>query len=430
MSKRLSLLAATCSIVLITGCGIMPPATPEAPSGPTAGDVGVSYRFSAVTIDYQNLPLRYQFFWGDGHRSKWSPYVPSGMPVTMAHSWRRAGLFGVKVRAQNIARRESDLSPAHSIIIGSQSGYPDTVIARIRVGYAPFGVCILPNGEYVYVANRVGGISVISTATKAVVHTIATPGEPAFVAATPNSEYVYFSMSGNRVGVIRTSDNAIVDTIGVQHHALGVAVSPDGSRAYVANYYSGTVSVIRTSDNTVIANVAIPGYPWCVEVTPDGEYVYASGRGTDTLAVIRTSDNHVVARVEVGSEPGDIAFSPGGQHAYLSCRLDNDVAVVRTSDLAVVARIPGCSHPTGIAILADGSHAYLSNYHDDHVLVARTSDNTVVDTLQFGTITDFSTVDPNRNEVYIGCPRENEIWVVGHRVKVAPEVSQDPLSPR
>jgi YVTN family beta-propeller protein len=413
MSMRLSLFAATCCIVAVMGCGVLPPATPEAPTGPTTGDVGVSYRLTASTVDPQNLPVRYQFDWGDGNRSEWGQYVPSGAPVTMAHAWRRSGLFGVRVHVQNVARRESDLSRPHNILIGSQSGYPDNVIARIRVGSAPFGVCILPNGEYVYVANRSGSISVISTATKTVVRTIACRAEPAFVAATPNSEYVYFSMTSDRVGVVRTSDNTIVKTTEVQNHPLGVAVNPDGSRVYVANYYSGTVSVIRTRDNTVVANVAIPGYPWCVEVTPDGEYVYASGRGTDIMAVIRTSDNQVVALVEVGSEPGDIAFSPDGQFAYLSCRLDNDVAVVRTSDLQVAARIPGCSHPTGIAILADGSHAYLSNYHAGYVLIARTSDNTVVDTLQFGTITDFSAAVPNRTEVYIGCPQKNEVWVVG-----------------
>jgi YVTN family beta-propeller protein len=415
MLKRLSLLAAVSSVILVAGCGMLPPVTPEAPRGPVAGDVGVEYNFTAVTHDPQELPIRYQFDWGDGHESEWTHYVPGGELVTMAHGWRTGGAYPVRVRAQNLAGRESELSPRHVIVIGRQSGYPNTVIARIPVGYAPFGVCILPNGQYVYVANRIGGISVISTETKAVVHTIETPGEPSFVAATPNSRYVYFAMSGDRVGVIRTSDNTIVDTISVQHHALGVAVSPDGSRAYVANYYSGTVSVIRTSDNAVVANVTIPGYPWCVEVTPDGEYVYASGRGTDVMAVIRTSDNQVVARVEVGSEPGDIAFSPDGAYAYLSCRLDNEVAVVRTSDLEVVARISGCSHPTGIALLADGSYAYLSNYHGDNVLVARTSDNTVVDTLRFGTITDFSVTDPNRNEVYIGCPNEDQIWVVGNR---------------
>jgi YVTN family beta-propeller protein len=416
MLKRLSLVAAICSIILVAGCGMLPPVTPEAPRGPTAGDVSVEYDFTAVTYDPQNLPVRFQFDWGDGHESEWTHYVPGGELVTMAHAWRTSGAYPVRVRAENLAGRQSELSPRHVIMIGSQLGYPDSVVAKIDVGYRPFGVCILPNGEYVYVANRIGGISVISTETKTVVHTIRTSDEPAFVAPTPDGEHVYFSMAFvNQVGVIRTSDNVITARINVQSHPLGIAISPDGSRAYVTNYYSGTVSVIRTSDNTVIANVAIPGSPWCVEVTPDGEHVYASGRDTDMLAVIRTSDNAVVARVEVGREPGDISFSPDGAYAYLSCRLDNEVAVVRTSDLEVVARISGCSHPTGITLLADGSYAYLSNYYGENVLVARTSDNTVVGTLRFGTITDFSVTDPNRNEVYIGCPNEDQIWVVGNR---------------
>jgi YVTN family beta-propeller protein len=415
MPSRLSLLAAACSIILLAGCGILPPATPEEPTGPSTGDVGVSYRFTAASNDPQNLPLRYQFVWGDEQRTEWTRYYASGEPVTLAHTWDRAGAFRIRVRAQNLSGRESEFSPAHAILIGGESGYPDQIIARIPVGYAPFGICILPSGEYVYVANRVGGISVISTETKTVIHTISTSDEPAFVAPTPDGQHVYFTMSyANQVGIIRTSDNTIVTRISVPGSPHGIAVSPDGSRAYTANYYGGTASVINTTTNEVLTNVAIPGEPWCVEVTPDGEYVYASGRDTDTLAVIRTSDNQVVARVAVGREPGDIAFSPDGAYAYLSCRLDNDVAVVRTSDLEVVARIPGCSHPTGIALLADGSYAYLSNYHGDNVLIARTSDNTVVGTLRFGTITDFSVTDPNRDEVYIGCPNEDEIRVVGY----------------
>jgi len=57
MLKHLSLIAAVCSVVLVAGCGILPPVTPDAPAGPSTGDVGVSYRFTAVTIDPQNLPL-------------------------------------------------------------------------------------------------------------------------------------------------------------------------------------------------------------------------------------------------------------------------------------------------------------------------------------------------------------------------------------
>jgi DNA-binding beta-propeller fold protein YncE len=70
--------------------------------------------------------------------------------------------------------------------------------------------------------------------------------------------------------------------------------------------------------------------------------------------------------------------------------------------------------------MPNGEFVYLANYYGDYVLVARTSDNTVVDTLQFGTQTDYTAVDPNRNEVYVGCPDEDQIWVVGYGTRIGP----------
>jgi hypothetical protein len=118
MLKRLSLLAAVGSIIFIAGCGILPPATPAEPAGPSTGAVGVSYRFTAVSHDPRNLPLRYQFDWGDGADGEWSQYRPSGEPVWMDHAWRAAGAYVVRVRAQNAAGRQSEWSPRHVVAIG------------------------------------------------------------------------------------------------------------------------------------------------------------------------------------------------------------------------------------------------------------------------------------------------------------------------
>jgi DNA-binding beta-propeller fold protein YncE len=99
----------------------------------------------------------------------------------------------------------------------------------------------------------------------------------------------------------------------------------------------------------------------------------------------------------------------------MSCRLDHDVAVIKREGNEVAARIPAGNHPTGIAILPNGAYAYISDYLGNNVLVARTSDNTIVDTLKFGSVSDWSAVDPNRSEVYIGVPDREQVWVVGYR---------------
>src|SRR5207302_8922389 len=64
--------------------------------------------------------------------------------------------------------------------------------------------------------------------------------------------------SGNDVSVIDTATNAIVATVGVGDRPYGAAVSPDGSRVYVANYAGQSVSVIDAATNAVTATVAVP----------------------------------------------------------------------------------------------------------------------------------------------------------------------------
>ncbi len=367
MLTRLSLLAAFCSIIFVTGCGILPPVTPDAPSGPATGDVGVSYRFTAVTIDRQNLPLRYQFDWGNGE-SEWSKYVPSGEPVTMAHAWRAAGTYPVRVLAQNLPGMQSELSPRHAIMIGSQSGYPDSVIATISTGSGsgPVGIDVTPDGKYLYVACR--GCSVVQ--------------------------------------VYRTSDNALVGSVTVGGGAYDVCILPNGQYAYVPNISDADVSVIRLSDNTVVATVPVSDEPIHCEATANSEYVYVSNYGGDVVSVIRTESNKVVASVPVASEPWDLAFNKEGTSLYVTCKGSQQVAVIRTSDNTVTGCIAVHGMPEGICMTADGDYLYVACYGgpQDCVDIVSIQDNSVVDSIPIG----------GRPCVVIPLPGSNYIYYAAH----------------
>ena len=89
----------------------------------------------------------------------------------------------------------------------------------------------------------------------------------------------------NTISVIATASNAVVATIPVGSFPTGVATTPDGthpperdnrrhqSRAYVTNQLeSSSVSVIDTSKNTVVATIPVGGDPTGVAVTPDGTH--------------------------------------------------------------------------------------------------------------------------------------------------------------
>jgi YVTN family beta-propeller protein len=384
MLKRLSLLAAVCSIILVAGCNVLPPVTPPEPTGPSTGDVGVSYSFTAVTTDPQNLPLRYQFDWGDAREcDEWSHYAPSGEPVTMDHTWLKSGAYHVRVRAQNVSGRESELSPAHVILIGSQSGYPDTVIATIQAPGDPSDIGVLPDGKYAYTANGLSQyVAVVDIENRQVVKHITCGTNPYMLGVRPGGEYVYVTSEwDNEVTVIRTSDNSVVKKIPVGACPHRLCFSPDGSRCYTANQNDSTVSVIRTSDNTVIATVAVGPTPRDVDC--DGEYVYTANLYGTTLTKIRVSDNTVVGTIELGFTAHRVRVKPGGEYVYASEYHGSRIAVVRASDGTVVAVIQARDRVAGVCFLSGGAYMFVAGIGGS-VLVVRTSDNTIIDSMPTG----------------------------------------------
>jgi YVTN family beta-propeller protein len=385
MLQRLSLFAAVSCMVAVTGCGILPPVTPEAPTGPVSGDVGTSYRFSAVTIDRLNLPLRYQFTWGDGQVSEWSQCVPSGVPVTLAHAWRSAGRYAVQVRAQNVAYKESDLSPRHSIIVGSQSGYPDTVIAAIYVGGDPHGVCRLAGGNRLYVGNEsFNGVFVVDVDELRVIDTIPCGEHPWQLVASPDDRYVYVAnLHSNSVSVIETRTNSIVSNVAVGVAPHAIACLPDGSRVYVANIDTHDVSVIRTSDNAVVATVHVGNGPRGLCILPNGEYVYTANTSS-SVSVIRTADNTVVATIPVSDYPHRATASSDGRYVYVSTANAGSVTVIRTSDNTVIGTVPVDWEPHGGGALPGADYVYIASPHANSLTVVRTSDNTVAATIPVG----------------------------------------------
>ena len=81
-------------------------------------------------------------------------------------------------------------------------------------------------------------------------------------AAMAQNAYIS-NQTSNSVSVINTATNAVVATVVVGTNPFGVAVTPDGTRAYVANTSSSSnsVSVINTATNTVVATVAVGNNP-------------------------------------------------------------------------------------------------------------------------------------------------------------------------
>lgn len=168
-------------------------------------------------------------------------------------------------------------------------------------------------------------VSRVDTAT-GVIGGFTSPEEVVF---GPDGSRAYISDSArNSVSVIDTATQAIVAVIGGLSTPRSLAITPDGRRIYVAE--SASVSILDTSTNAVIGSVAdlyAPAgsrpSPSSIAVSPDGSLVYVVN-STYALSIVDTGTNKVVATISLSTSEssrfGTVFFSPDARRAYVVSR--------------------------------------------------------------------------------------------------------------
>ena len=224
----------------------------------------------------------------------------------------------------------------------------------------PQGVAVSPDGSRLYVANfGANSISVINTATNAVVATVPAGNGPLNVAVSPDGTRVYATNLGsNSVSVINTTNNSVVATVPVGSGPDGVVVSPDGRFFFVASSNVNTVSVFDAITNTQIASspFAGGGVTRGLAVSPDGRFLYASNQGGNTLSAFAI-DPLTGALVPVAGSP----FAAGNGPAFLAmCGNGNGMLGSGGTFVANSAAALGCTGGTaaftGGTLLINGAN--------------------------------------------------------------------------
>ena len=175
---------------------------------------------------------------------------------------------------------------------------------------------------------NIPAFTAVNTGTVPITSTITVTPFTAGMAYIPN--YV-----SDNVSVINTATNAVVATIAVGNQPYGVSNSPDGSRVYVTNFGSDNVSVTNTATNTVMANIPVGYNSFGVSTSPDGSRVYVANPGSNYLSVINTATNTVVATIAVGNFPIGVSTSPDGSRVYVANYQSHNVSVINTATNAV-----------------------------------------------------------------------------------------------
>jgi len=87
------------------------PLKPDTPDGPTEGEANVEYNYTTCTTDPDGHQLQYGWDWqGDFIVDEWTDFYPSGIEVTVSHSWSLPGPRWIRVKAKDVFGAESEWS--------------------------------------------------------------------------------------------------------------------------------------------------------------------------------------------------------------------------------------------------------------------------------------------------------------------------------
>ncbi len=324
------------------------------------------------------------------------------------------------------------------------------------MGKDPTGVVVSPDGKKVYVTNYGDKtVSIIDTATKAVITAVSVEKGPKEIAVTPDGTKVYVANSdGGSISVIDTATNSVTNTVKVGGAPFGVAVNPAGTKAYVTNNdkYFSTVSIIDISTDKVTATIPVGPNPAGVAVTPDGTKVYVAINPYNAVSVIDTATNTVTATMLVGKSPyasgrfiGSIPVQPVYPLAKFSSNITSDyvflsvpvqftdlsenatkwnwdfgdgsgstkqnpihtysAAGVYTVSLTVSNSNGTDSKLATVSVVPKGSpapsYAFITNLNSNTVSVINTGNNTVTATVPVGKSPYGVAVSPDGTKVYV-----------------------------
>jgi len=198
-------------------------------------------------------------------------------------------------------------------------------------------------GPKAYVGNfKDSTVSVIDTATAAVVATVPVAAGPHGMTITPDGRWLYVSSDGaSIVSVIDTTSDRVQQTIEVGKSPHGVTLVPGGNILLVAVNGEDKIAFVDTTSRSVVATVGV-GKPHTIAVKPDGKIAYVSSQepGHSALAIIDLAMRKVIRTIPLDKTPRDLEFGGDGKAIYFTKAGVNAVEVLDPATDKVVAEIP------------------------------------------------------------------------------------------
>lgn len=253
--------------------------------------------------------------------------------------------------------------------------------------------------------------------------------------AIPNRAYVSNYYDGT-VTLIDSSSNTVIATIPVGLGPDTIGITPDGTRAYILNYNSDSISVII--NQTVVATLTGFTAPYGIVFLPNGQRAYvANNLVNDTVSVLDTNPNsptynQIISTISDPSfdGPGVEGITPDGTKIYVPNQNVNTVSVINTlnNSVSVVSDpMSTITSPFQVVVAPNGINAYVSNYGSFDVSIINVATNTATGSVTLPIMQYFLAISPDNSKIYVTGYTSN-VYVIHTTLGNTVTTVNDPMS--
>ncbi len=260
---------------------------------------------------------------------------------------------------------------------------PDEVVVRVPTGSGTKAATVSPDGAVLYaVAPEADVVIPVDLVNFTTLPSIPVGDMPWAITRHPDGDLVFVAnrMSGDLTSIGIDPDltgyHRGVGNVGVGAQPVDLVITPAGDRVLVANEESQELTVVDADSksatyNSVVKRVPVSQGAKAVTVSPDGARIYL---GTDEgYILIGAVDYGVVRRVPVSQGAKAVTVSPDGALlVYLDQAGDIwifDVGVGSDREDQIVARVPMSSGAKAATVSPDGARLYVVPDESDLIYV-------------------------------------------------------------
>jgi YVTN family beta-propeller protein len=232
---------------------------------------------------------------------------------------------------------------------------------QVNVGSLPTSIAVNQAGTRAYVGNQGdGSVSVINTATNAVVATIAIGGSVLGVLLTPGDSLLLVGTDLSKVYVVRTSSSAVIDSIPAPI-VNGMAMRGD-TTVFASGPFAGVVAELNLRTRQRVRTLPVGGVPQGLLVSPSGTQLYLANE-VGQFQVWDLASASLVGYVDLPGGGGyGLTRHPSSGLVYVSTSyIGARVHVINPATRQIVRVIHTGGTPRRIAFAPDGSVGIVAN---------------------------------------------------------------------